>query len=61
MCSSFSTKIFQNSQKITRGRDSCLYNFSLLKALHKKYSFPLRISPVNVTKSAGICGFGHIY
>ena len=27
----------------------------------KKSSFPLRISSVNVTKSAGICGFGHIY
>ena len=24
-------------------------------------SFPLRISSVNVTKSAGNCGFGHIY
>ena len=31
------------------------------KALHKKLSFPLRISLVNVTKSAGNCGFGHIY
>ena len=30
-------------------------------ALHKKWSFPLRISPVNVTKSAVSCGFGHIY
>ena len=29
--------------------------------LHKKSSFPLRISSVNVTKSAGNCGFGHIY
>ena len=29
--------------------------------LHKKWSFPLRIYPVNVTKSAGNCGFGHIY
>ena len=28
---------------------------------HKKWSFPLRISSVNMTKSAGICGFGHIY
>ena len=28
--------------------------------LHKKWSFPLRISSVNVTKSAGNCGFGHI-
>ena len=25
--------------------------------LHKKWSFPLRISSVNVTKSAGNCGF----
>ena len=30
-------------------------------ALHKKWSFPLRISSVNVTKSEGNCGFGHIY
>ena len=29
--------------------------------LHKKWSFPLKISSVNVTKSAGNCGFGHIY
>ena len=29
--------------------------------LHKKWSFPLRISSVNVTKSAGNCEFGHIY
>ena len=29
--------------------------------LHKKWIFPLRISSVNVTKSAGNCGFGHIY
>ena len=28
--------------------------------LYKKWSFPLRISSVNVTKSAGNCGFGHI-
>ena len=28
--------------------------------LLKKGSFPLRISLVNVTKSAGKCGFGHI-
>ena len=28
---------------------------------HKKWSFPLRISPVNVTKSAGNCGFDHNY
>ena len=29
--------------------------------LHKKRSFLLRISSVNVPKSAGIYGFGHIY
>ena len=29
--------------------------------LHKKIIFVLRISSVNVTKSAGRCGFGHIY
>ena len=29
--------------------------------MHKKWSFPLRISSVNVTKSAVSCGFGHIY
>ena len=32
-----------------------------LTTLHKKWSFLLRISSVNVTKSAGNCGFGHIY
>ena len=30
-------------------------------SLHKKWSFPLRISSVNVTKSAVSCGFGHIH
>ena len=29
--------------------------------LHKKWSFPFRISSVNVTKSAGNCRSGHIY
>ena len=29
--------------------------------LHKKWSFPLRISSINVTQSAVSCGFGHIY
>ena len=29
--------------------------------LHKKRSLPLNISSVNVTKSVGNCGFGHIY
>ena len=31
------------------------------QTLHKKWSFPLRISSVNVIKSAVSWGFGHIY
>ena len=38
-----------------------LLSNSFYITLHKKWSFPLRISSVNVTKSAGNCGFGHIY
>ena len=34
---------------------------SLSLSLHKKWSFPLTISSVSVSKSAGNCGFGHIY
>ena len=30
-------------------------------SLHKEWSFPLRISSVNVTKSAVSCEFGYIY
>ena len=39
------------------------HNLSILElyTLHKKWSFPLRISSVNVTKSAGNWVFGHIY
>ena len=33
----------------------------ILLILHKKWSFPLRISSVNVTKSTVSCGFGHVY
>ena len=33
----------------------------IAQTLHKKFSFPLRISSVNVTKSATDCGLGHIY
>ena len=32
-----------------------------LLLLHKKWSFPLRISSVNVSKSTVSCRFGHIY
>ena len=34
---------------------------SMIIVLHKKWSFPLRISSVNGTKSAVFCGYGHIY
>ena len=30
-------------------------------SLHKKWNFPLRISPVSLTKSVVSWGFGHIY
>ena len=32
-----------------------------LISLHEKWSFPIRISSVNVTKSTVSCGFGHVY
>ena len=38
-----------------------LHIFVDLITLHKKWSFPLMISSVNVTKSAVSWGFGHIY
>ena len=31
-----------------------------LLSLYKKWSFPIKIYSVNVTKSGGSCGFGHI-
>ena len=38
-----------------------LHMLALSTTLHKKWNFPLRISLVNVTKSAGNCPYGHIY
>ena len=40
--------------------NECFFFIEAL-TLHKKCSFPLRISSVNVTKPAVSCGFGHIY
>ena len=34
------------------------YPGDIMSSLHKKWSFPLKISSVNATKSAGNCGFG---
>ena len=42
--------------KVTLVRDRLM-----VSALPKKWSFPLRIPSVNVTKSGVPCGFGHIY
>ena len=39
----------------------CSVVFIAYLTLHKKWSFPLRICSVNVTKSKDSCGFGHIY
>ena len=36
-------------------------NMRLVISLCKKWNFSLKISLVNLTKSAGICGFGHLY
>ena len=46
-----------NLNIITRNRKF----LSVSRALHKKWSFPLRTSLVNVTKLAVSCGSGHIY
>ena len=37
------------------------YQEQKIISLHKKWSLLLRIFSVNVTKSAGNCGFGDIY
>ena len=36
-------------------------SYESMNTLHKKWSFPWRISSVNVTKSAIFCEFDHIY
>ena len=37
------------------------FNLWFTDSLHKRWSFPLRVFSVNVTKSTVFCGFGHIY
>ena len=48
-------------EQFSRGELSRIYYSKNLQSVHKNWSFPLRIFPVNVTKSAGNGGFGHIY
>ena len=38
-----------------------LSKLETLQTMHKKWSFPLKIPSVNVTKPIGNCRFGHIY
>ena len=70
--SNFLEKVFYCVTKIynlatIHGKMAALQHFlnflrnSTLFAIHKKWSFPLRISSVDVIKYAGNCGFGHIY
>ena len=54
---------FKGSFIVTRriyDSDMSEMGFAMQFTLHKKWSFPLRISSVNVTKSAVSFGFGHI-
>ena len=51
----------QEQSKVKPCRVSSNMVKALCQSLYKKWSFPLRISSVNVTKSAVSCGIGHIY
>ena len=42
-------------------RGDLFLTFFSKTTLDKKWGFPLRISSIDVTKSAVSCGFGHIY
>ena len=65
----FTLTVFFNSLKICKHfrctgllrSIKLLHLYGKNMALHKKWSFPLKISSVNVTKSAIFCGFGQIY
>ena len=66
---SFSSLSIVNLDQVNVGWGTCsciafeLTFPHIVKFTHctKKWSFPCRISSVNVTKSAVFCGFGHIY
>ena len=51
--------MFASSKSLTKTEN--LHKRALRFTLHKNWSFRLRVSSVNVTKSSGNCGFGHIY
>ena len=52
-------KNIEKHLKIVTDIQQC--TFVTKPTLHKKWSFPLRVSSVNVTKIAGNCEFSHIY
>ena len=56
-------KTSKKSVRILKSNVYCVTQGVLLFifTLQKKWSFPSRISSVNVAKSAVFCGFGHIY
>ena len=66
-CGNFSCEFAKILRNVWKSVQAKIYfakiNLSNLNklTLYKKWSFPLRISSVNLTKSAGNCGFGHIY
>ena len=60
LCLNASTK-FYNARRACRHAALMGIYWSFTHTLHKKWSCPLRIFSVNVTKSAVSCEFGHIY
>ena len=57
------SSLFQISYQVNSTnfkKEAVLQEYLVAKTLNKKWSFPLRISSVNLTKYAGKCGFGHI-
>ena len=56
-----SRRTFGSSCAIETGFSDFHKMIITVMTLHKKWSFPLRASSVNVTKSAVSCGFGYIY
>ena len=62
---SFKTGKVIQGLSVTQGLSTSLLRLTTKRlkgfSLHEKQSFPLKISSLNVTKSAENCGFGHIY
>ena len=59
-------RIFFTWEKMSQQQGKRLKSFNgggwiTLLPLHKKWSFLLEISRLNMTKSSVSCGFGHIY